>query len=63
MTKSEWREQQRKLPFEEKLRILEDLRLRDLEIRATALALQYRSRRTNRIAEGHTSTPRAGEPR
>jgi hypothetical protein len=33
MTKSEWREQQRKLPFEEKLRILEDLRLRDLEIR------------------------------
>ena len=25
MTKSEWREQQRKLPFEEKLRILEDL--------------------------------------
>ena len=31
--KSEWREQQRKLPFEEKLRILERLRLRDLEIR------------------------------
>jgi hypothetical protein len=26
MTKKEWREQQRKLPFEEKLRILEDLR-------------------------------------
>jgi hypothetical protein len=26
MTKIEWREQQRKLPFEEKLRILEDLR-------------------------------------
>jgi hypothetical protein len=33
MTKSGWREQQRKLPFEEKLRILEQLRLRDLEIR------------------------------
>lgn len=38
MTKSEWREQQRKLPFEEKLRILEELRLRDLEIRRSSLA-------------------------
>jgi hypothetical protein len=38
MTKSEWREQQRKLPFEEKLRILEDLRRRDLEIRKSSLA-------------------------
>jgi hypothetical protein len=37
MTKSEWREQQRKLPFEEKLRILEQLRLRDLEIRNAGL--------------------------
>jgi len=37
MTKSEWREQQRKLPFEEKLRILEQLRLRDLEIRNATL--------------------------
>ena len=37
MTKKEWREQQRKLPFEEKLRILEDLRRRDLEIRNSSL--------------------------
>jgi hypothetical protein len=37
MTKIEWREQQRKLPFEEKLRILEDLRRRDLEIRNSSL--------------------------
>ncbi len=39
MTKKQWREQQRKLPFEEKLRILEKLRLRDLEIRKSSLAL------------------------
>lgn len=42
MTKAEWREQQRKLPIEEKLRILEDLRRRDLEIQQSSIARRQR---------------------
>ena len=50
MTKKQWREQQRKLPFEQKLRILEELRLRDLEIRNSSLA-RSRQRPPNETAQ------------